>query len=370
MSVTITKYDAICNLGCNIDEIFESAIDGVSDKFSEMKLNEKIFRLGQVSCKLPEIKDEDFNTRTNRLGLAVLNSLNIQDFIKKYGKENIAVVAATTNTGVEEYETSRNLKHAEISNLGEFVKNFYGLKNYCATVSTACSSGIKTFKIAEELLNTNLAKCVIVIGADGITKVPLYGFGSLEILSDKPSLPFSKNRCGINIGEGAAAFIVEKDTEGIEIAGIGETTDTYHSTTPNPEGKEAEDAIRIALTNAKLNPENIDYINLHGTGTISNDISEGKAVHNIFGNKVPASSTKPLTGHCLGAAASIEIALCCKLIEKNSKKAYPHIYDGMYDENIPKINLANSETKFEGIKTCLTTSFGFGGTDCAMIIKK
>ena len=346
--MNIIKYNAICNLGRNIDEVFAKQINGFcEDDFC-------------IHFELPEIEDKDFNTRCNRLLLKVIEPLGIETL----DKDSTAIVIATTNSGVEEYETDRNPKHCQIGNPAEFLHKHFGFKNYYTSVSTACSSGIKAFSIAKELLEAKIAKAVIVAGVEPIAKVPLYGFDSLEILSKERSLPFSKNRKGINIGEGAAAFIVKCEDRGIEVAGIGETTDFYHSTTPDPEGVEAQRAIRLALGNIK--PEEIDYINLHGTGTPANDLMEANAIFNIFGNRVPASSTKPLTGHCLGAAASIETALCCKLLE-NKKSPFPHIYDGEYDETLPKIWLADKETKRE-VKTCLSTSFGFGGTNCAIVL--
>ena len=356
----ITNYNAICNLGFGIDEVYKNAIEGVWDCFelSEDYISGKVVRLGKINSPLPKISDEDYNTRCNRLALACIEPLGID----KYDKKSLAVVCATTNTGVEEYERDRNPKHAQIGNPAEFIVRHFNLKNYYTTVSTACSSGIKAFLIARELLLSGYAENVLVVGADALTKFPIYGFDSLEVLSPNPSNPFSKNRSGINIGEGAGAFIVAKEGEGIEIAGLGETTDCYHSTTPDPEGVEAERAILQALGSEKA-----DYINLHGTGTIANDLMEGRAVYNVCGDKIPASSTKPLTGHCLGAAASIEAALCCKLLDSNTNKVFPHIYDGEYDENIPKINLSACSENI--IKTCLCTSFGFGGTNCAVYLK-
>ncbi len=352
----IIKYNAICNLGGNIEEVFQKALSGCTDCF----VNVGEWRVGRVESELPEISKEEYNLRCNRLLLAALAPLEIE----KYDKSSLAVVCATSNSGVREYEKSRNPKHYEIGNPAEFVKNYFNLNNYYASVSTACSSGIKAFVVAKNLLDAGYAEHVLVTGTDSLANVPLYGFDSLEILSPVPSNPFSKNRKGINIGEGAAAFIVSKDCGNIDVLGIGETTDFYHSTTPDPEGTEAERAIRQALGN-----NTADYINLHGTGTRANDLMEGRAVNKVFGDKIPASSTKPLTGHCLGAAASIETALCCKLLESKSNKVFPHIYDGDYDSEIPPIKLAGNENLPAVIKTCLCTSFGFGGTNSAICLR-
>lgn len=355
----IIKYNAICNLGANIDEIFTRAIEGREGDF----VIKDFARLGVVNSKLPEISESDYNIRCNRLLLKALEPLKIEEL----AKNTTAIVVATSNSGVDEYEISGNTKHYQIGNSAEFLYKHFGFKNFYTSVSTACSSGIKAFGIASELLEEGIAETVIVAGCDSITKLPVYGFHALEVLVNIPSNPFSRNRKGINIGEGAAAFIVKKVGEGIEVAGIGETTDFYHSTTPDPEGVEAERAIRLAL--GSLHPEEIDYINLHGTGTVANDLMEARAVYNVFKDKVFASSTKPITGHCLGAAASIETALCCKLIDSKTDRVYPHIYDNEYDETIPKIKLADKNSISRKVKTCLCTSFGFGGTNCAMVLK-
>lgn len=355
----IKKYNAICNLGQNIDDIYKKAIAGDNTHFDYLQNN----RLALIKCDLPNINDEAYNLRCNKLLLKVLEPLEVE----KLDKTTTAIVVATTNSGVEEYETSKNSKHFQIGNPAEFLHNYYGFKNYYTSVSTACSSGIKAFAIAKELLDLSIAETIIVAGVDSIAKIPVYGFDSLEILSKDVTIPFSENRKGINIGEGAAAFIVQKEGAGIEITGIGETTDFYHSTTPDPMGIEAKKAIEFAL--GEMNPDEIDYINLHGTGTHSNDLMEAKIISEIFGNNVPASSTKPLTGHCLGAAASIEAALCCKLLESNTNQVFPHIYDNKYDKNLPQIWLADVNTKTKIIKTCLSTSFGFGGTNCVMVLR-
>ena len=372
MGATITKYNALCNLGYNIDEIYKNALNGIDTRFEITTeiIKGKSVRLGKVDFPLREIKEKDYNIRCNKLLQAVFESLNIESVISKYGAENIGVVCATTNTGVDDYALTRNPMHAKISNPAEFIRHKYRLKNYYTSVSTACSSGIKAFTIAKELLETNFSKAVIVVGTDGLSRVPIFGFYSLEILSSEPSDPFGKNRSGINLGEAAAVFVVEKDLPGIEILSTAETTDSYHATTPEPEGIEAQKAIRLALNG--INPEEVDYINLHGTGTPANDLMEGRAIYEIFKDKTPASSTKPLTGHCLGAAAGIETALCCKLIESRTNQVFPHIYDGEYDNNIPYIKLTKAGVNYAKnyINTCLCTSFGFGGTNTAAVLRR
>ena len=168
----------------------------------------------------------------------------------------------------------------------------------------------------------------------------------------------------------SAMFIIKKDAkEGIDILSVSETSDIYHPTTPDPEADEVIKAINMALKEARLKPEDIDYINAHGTGTIANDIMEANAINNIFPN-TPVSSTKPMTGHCLGAAAGIELALCAKLIDNFEGYLYPHMYDNFFDESLPKINLVKKNKKYEKCNICMCTSFGFSGTNAIAIIGK
>lgn len=372
MTMEILNYNAICNLGANIDEIFVNAINGENNLFEISKniIKGKNVRVGRINTDLEKIEDEKFNLRCNRLLLTCCKSLGIEKYIEKFGKDNVAVVTATTNSGVEEFEHSQKIEHSELGNPAVFLKEYYGLNNYYASVSTACSSGIKAFSIAQDLLNSGFAKAVIVAGVDSLAKVPIFGFNSLEVLSPQATNPMSKNREGINIGEAVAVFVVANEGGEIEITGIGETTDIYHNTTPDPEAKEEIVAIKKALENSNLTPEDIDYINMHGTGTVANDLMEARAISEIFGNSTYISSTKPLTGHCLGGASSIETALCCKLLEQNNKQVFPHIFDNQYDETLPKIKLAQKNTKLDRLKTCMNLSFGFGGTNAVMILRK
>ena len=374
MDISITHYNACCNLGANIDEIYKEALAGNGELFDLRSdiIKGKNVRAAQIKTQLPVIEYEEYNLRCNRILLSILNPLenDIRQLIKKYTKDKIGVVCATTNAGINEYEKSKKIIHSELGNPALFVKNMYGLNNFYTTVSTACSSGVKAFSIARNLIETGISDAAIVTGVDSISNIPYFGFHSLEILTESPTNPFSKNRSGINLGEAAAVFVVERSNTGIKIMGIGETSDTYHSTTPDPEAKETIRAINLALEEAEITSERIDYINLHGTGTVSNDLMEANAVNAIFKDKVPASSTKSLTGHCLGAAAGLEAALCCALLDNFNGKIYPHIYDGEYDTNLPKIKLANKVEEYSKCEICMCCSFGFGGSNTILIIGK
>ena len=371
----ITAYNGLCNLGIGIKDIYPKALSGDISCFTPLDyiIENRTLRTGMIDFEFSDINDKNYNLRCNKFIIKTLNLLNneINDLLNKYKRERIGIVAATTNSGVEEYEKTLNPKHFELGNPALFTQNFLSLKGYCATVSTACSSGIKAFSLAKDLLDSNVMDSVIVVCVDSMAKVPLFGFSSLEVLSDNPSLPFSKNRAGMNIGEACAIFITEKDAgSGIEIMGIGESSDIYHPTTPDPNGIESIIAIKQALENAKITPEKVDYINAHGTGTIANDLMEANAIYEVFGNKVPVSSTKPLTGHCLGAAAGIEILLCCELLDNFSGKFYPNIYDNQFDNNLPNIKLVGQNDIYDKCNICMCNSFGFGGANAIMILGK
>lgn len=343
------------------------------------------FYFGKLEKDFEPIDDERYDLRCNRVLKYLVDKLDLSGF----EKDEIGIVIGTTNSGIQEFEDSENKHYAELGNPAEFLKWYLGTKNYAASVSTACTSGAKAFSTAVKLLQNDVCKVVIAGGIDTLAAMPSYGFHALEVLSHEKSNPFSKNRDGISLGEGGALFVLTKDikmqkcldvksitnvgricksdNEIVALLGIGETSDAYHSATPDPEGVQAVRAIQLALDDAGLKAEDIDYINLHGTGTVSNDLMEANAIYKVFGDNVPASSTKPFTGHCLGAAASIEAFICYQIL-KGKRNLPIHKYDNEYDENLPKINLVNSNTENKKINTCMSTSFGFGGTNAVVIM--
>ena len=343
------------------------------------------FYFGKLEKDFEPIDVERYDLRCNRVLKYLVDKLDLSGF----EKDEIGIVIGTTNSGIQEFEDSENKHHAELGNPAEFLKWYLGTKNYAASVSTACTSGTKAFSTAVKLLQNDVCKVVIAGGIDTLAAMPSYGFHALEVLSHEKSNPFSKNRDGISLGEGGALFVLTKDVkmqkcldvksitnvgricksdnEIVALLGIGETSDAYHSATPDPEGVQAVRAIQLALDDAGLKAEDIDYINLHGTGTVSNDLMEANAIYKVFGDNVPASSTKPFTGHCLGSAASIEAFICYQIL-KGKRNLPIHKYDNEYDENLPKINLVNSNTENKKINTCMSTSFGFGGTNAVVIM--
>lgn len=375
--IYITAYSAICNLGCSIDEIFHAALKGenVFFSFDNTIIKNKTFPFGKISKTLPLIDDDKYNLRCNRILLHCVNNLKnkIDNLLKNYDKSKIGIVIGNTNSGVDEFEKSKDIDHSQIGNPAGFLHKHLGLTGYYSGVSTACTSGIKAFSTAKKLIDANVCDVVICAAVDALSRMPVFGFHSLEVLSSTPCLPFSKNRNGINIGEGGALFIIEKKQtpNSIKIMGIGETSDAYHSATPDPEGMQASIAMKQALEQAGLKTSDIDYINLHGTGTLSNDIMEAIAISRIFKNNIQVSSTKSLTGHCLGASAGVEAALCCATLDKKINPEYyllPHIYDNEYDTNLPLLNLVRKNQKTRKLKYCMNNAFGFGGSNASIIL--
>lgn len=365
--ICITKYNAICNLGNDIDEIFENAVRYGTKKleYDDKYVPEKGFYYGKIKTDLPCIEDKNFDIRANRILKKCLEKIDLQDFFQKYKKDRIAIIIATTNSGIEEFGITQNIIHSEIGNPALFLQKEFNTANYTASISTACSSGIKVFSTAKRLIENDICDAVIAGGVDSLAHVAVYGFNALEVLSHNKSLPFSKNRKGINIGEAAALFTIEKSEYGYKILSVGETSDAYHTSTPEPEGIQASNAIEKAIKEAGIVPDEVDYINLHGTGTLANDAMEANAVFRVFQDKVYCSSTKPYTGHCLGAAAALETALCCHTIKNGL--ILKHIYDGEYDLNIPHIKLADDNME-KRVKIALCNAFGFGGTNSVMLI--
>ena len=395
-----------------MNEIF---ITDASAVFSENLTNDDTiikgdkFYFGKLKEDFEPINNAQYDLRCNRVLKYLVDKLDLSGF----EKDEIGIVIGTTNSGIEEFETTKNKHHAEFGNPAEFLKFYLGTTNYAACVSTACTSGVKVFSTARKLLENGVCNAVIAGGVDTLASMPSYGFHALEVLSHEKTNPFSKNRNGISLGEGGALFVVVKAAEqlgseaakrnchlekkqlvgwafqpnnetdldvgiaiptykipscsAVSLLGIGETSDAYHAATPDPDGVQAVKAIQAALDDANLKPEDIDYINLHGTGTISNDLMESNAIYKVFGDKVPASSTKPLTGHCLGAAASIEAFICYQIL-KGERNLPIHKFDGEYDESLPKINLVTENTPQKDVKICMSTSFGFGGTNAVVVL--
>lgn len=349
--------------------------------------------VGEVSYDLPDVPKHlaKFSYRNNRLILCA--AMQITDTVtqakSQWGSERIGIVIGTSTSGIAQGEDALAEKarsdsfpehyhysQQELGNSSEFLRQYFNTTGPCYTVSTACSSSAKVFASARRLLQADLCDMVIVGGSDSLCKLTLNGFSSLESVSKGHCLPFSANRDGINIGEGAALFTLERLTSAhdcdVLLAGVGESSDAHHISAPHPEGRGAISAIEAALDDAGLSPQDIGYINLHGTATQKNDAMESRAIEKIFGtNMPPCSSTKPLTGHTLGAAGAIEAAFCYLLLSKHNAQGNlpPQIWDGVQDLNDPQLPLVRSG-QTAAVNYAMSNSFAFGGSNASLILAK
>ncbi|MFT6835860.1 MAG: 3-oxoacyl-[acyl-carrier-protein] synthase-1 [Francisellaceae bacterium] len=265
-----------------------------------------------------------------------------------------------------------NYAQQDIASCSTFLAQYADIQGVCYTISTACSSSGKAIAAADRLIKSGLCDAVITGGSDSLCELTLNGFDSLELVSAKICQPFSENRSGLNIGEGAALFILSKDPSEIKLSGIGESSDGYHISAPDPDGNGGKIAINQALKSANLQPQDIGYINLHGTATRKNDEVESKMVHDVFGDETYCSSTKPLIGHTLGAAGAHELAFCWLLLsaEYNPECRLPaHVWDKKYDSKLPKIGLMETEKKWQK-RNFMSNSFAFGGSNISLIISR
>lgn len=347
--------------------------------------------VGAVGDELPELDESlaKHRCRNNRLGALALTQMRaaIDGALARYGPERVAVIAATSTSGTAETgdavrdvvnggELPREFAYAQFEHggLARFLADYIGAKGPAYTVSTACSSSAKALVSARSLLRMGICDAVIAGGVDTLCPLTARGFTSLEAISPERSNPLSKNRRGLNLGEAAALFLVTGGGGGIQLRGAGESSDHHHMSAPDPTGGGAERAMRGALKSAVALPKEILYLNLHGTGTPLNDAMESQAVARVFGLDIPCSSTKPLTGHTLGAAGALEIAYCWMLLESERRGVIalpPHVFDGERDGELPAIRLAQAGETLRptGRRLIMSNVFGFGGNNCTVVLE-
>jgi 3-oxoacyl-[acyl-carrier-protein] synthase-1 len=352
-------------------------------------LPDRSVRVGVVAAVLPQVPTRlaHFDCRNNRLALAALNEIedDIARITERLGPQRVAVVMGTSTSGIAEGEAAMAQRVAsgkwpaefrssrqEIGNLAAFVADYLELEGPAYTISTACSSSAKVFASAQRLIEAGLCDAAVVGGVDTLCRMTLGGFDSLQALSQDYCNPFSRNRDGINIGEGAAVFLMTSEESAVSTLGVGESSDAYHVSAPHPDGDGAALAMLRALDAAQLKPEQIDYINLHGTATELNDAMEARAVSRVFGGRTLCSSTKSMTGHMLGAAGANEVAFLWLMLEPDFGNGMvpPHVWDGEIDPAIPQLNFATMQSRIGNPSraAALSNSFAFGGSNAAVVL--
>ncbi len=391
--IYISGIGIISAIGDNIDESLHSFANyktGIgSTKYLET-IHKNKFVTGEVKhsntelfemLAIPEKMQKKY-TRTSLIGTIAANQAVKSAGLAQGDIKDAALVSATTVGGMDKTEkVFSNKEQASIDFIlthrcgdsTDRMADYIGLSGYRSTLSTACSSGTNAIIHGVRLIRNGLADIVIAGGADSLSKFTLNGFNSLMIFDNDFCKPFDKNRKGLNLGEGAG-FVVLESEQSIKkrnktplclVSGYANANDAYHQTASSPEGVGATLSMQNALKKALLKPDEIDYINVHGTGTENNDLSEGVAIKNIFKDNIPPfSSIKSFTGHTLGAAAGIE-AVFSVLSVKNGI-IYPNIN---FKDPIDELDMV-PETKYTSdnkLKHVLSNSFGFGGNNSTII---
>ena len=331
---------------------------------------------------------QHFDCRNNRLAQLGLTQdgfdVAVHSAIERLGAGRVGVFLGTSTSGILTTEIAyRHLDpltgalpadfdyrgtHNSFS-VADYVSHRFGLAGPAVTVCTACSSSAKVFAAAQRMLAAGQIDAAIVGGVDSLCLTTLYGFHSLQLSSPQPCRPFDRARDGLSIGEDEAFALLERapatlNPEAILLLGAGESSDAYHMSSPHPEGAGARSAMQRALADAGLAPEHVDYINLHGTGTPSNDSAESRAVATLFGTVTPCSSTKGATGHALGAAGALEAVICALALQAelmpgglNLRQRDPEL----------AVNYLTGNQRAP-LRRVLSNSFGFGGANCALLL--
>jgi 3-oxoacyl-[acyl-carrier-protein] synthase I len=329
-----------------------------------------------------------FECRNHRIAQLALRQDGFEDAVMsaraRYGPGRIGVFLGTSTSGILETEQAYRLRKVDTGALPDdfryattqnnfalpwFVQSYFGLDGAALAVSTACSSSAKVFGTAARMVAAGLCDAAIVGGADSLCLTTLYGFQSLGLLSSRPCRPFDANRDGISIGEGAAFVLLERPdsraiADSVCLLGVGESSDAHHMSAPHPQGLGARMAMQHALEQAQLPSEAIQYINLHGTGTKSNDETEAKAVSEVFGSSVPCSSTKGWTGHTLGACGAIEAVIAALVVESGLLPGSMHTRE--LDASMGLNYLIDGASRRADI--VMSNAFGFGGTNCSLVL--
>ena len=387
----LTHFTATSCLGRGLTatlEALEQARSGLSPcHFDTVELPTYVGEVAGIDAvRLPQ-RLQRFDCRNNRLAqLGLIQDgfdSAVRSAIERWGRRRIGVYLGTSTSGIltteiayrhldpdtgalpEEFDYTGS--HNAFS-VADFVGRLFELAGPAVAVCTACSSSAKVFAAAQRMIAADQIDAAIVGGVDSLCLTTLYGFHSLQLTSPGPCRPFDLARDGLSIGEAAAFALLERapaavDPEAILLLGAGESSDAYHMSSPHPDGAGARSAMRDALTAAALAPGDIDYINLHGTGTPSNDNAESRAVTALFGDATPCSSTKGATGHALGAAGALEAVICALALKSG-------LMPGGLNrrQRDPQLELNYLTGNQRGpLRRVLSNSFGFGGANCALL---
>jgi 3-oxoacyl-[acyl-carrier-protein] synthase I len=387
----LTHFTATSCLGRGLTatlSALEQARCGLSPcHFESVELQTYIGEVAGVDAIALPPRLQRFDCRNNRLAQLGLVQDGfdgaVRSVVERFGPRRIGVYLGTSTSGILTTEIAyrhrdpvtgalpEDLDYIGTHNpfsVADYVRRVFELAGPAVAVCTACSSSAKVFAAAQRMIAADQIDAAIVGGVDSLCLTTLYGFHSLQLTSPEPCRPFDLARDGLSIGEAAAFALLERapadaDPEAILLLGTGESSDAYHMSSPHPEGAGARSAMHDALAAAALAPADVDYINLHGTGTPSNDSAESRAVTALFGNATPCSSTKGATGHALGAAGALEAIICAIALKSG-------LMPGGLNrrQRDPQLELNYLTGNRRGpLRRVLSNSFGFGGANCALL---
>jgi len=389
------NYTTVNALGRGVAETVQALFESRSGlrpcDFEDVNLEAYIGRVeGIEECPIGE-KLAQFDCRNNRLALLGLQQDGFQqsvaDSCQRHGANRIAVIMGTTTSGMLEVEHAYQHRHAETGALpssfygreqpthcmfspADFVRQHLKLEGPAVIISTACSSSAKVFACASRLIEAGICDAAVVGGVDSLCLNTLYGFSSLDLVSQDPCRPCDVNRDGLTLGEGSAFVLLEKlnkDTPpgSIILRGYGESCDGYHMSHPHPAGEGAILAMRQALHHAKITPEEVGYIKLHGTATKTNDAIEDRAINTIFDVSPPCSSIKGWIGHTLGAAGAVEMVILALCLQN---RLLPRTLNTITLDPSLKSQVLLQHRR-EPVKWALGNFFGFGGNNCSLLLE-
>jgi 3-oxoacyl-[acyl-carrier-protein] synthase I len=357
-------------------------------QFKGLTLNTFVGQVSDLDAVTVPTELLDYDCRNNRLAHVALQTDDfvgaVRRVISQYGPSRVATIVGTSTSGIEEAEHAYAERQMETGplpavfsfehtqshySITDFVRRYFGLRGAAFTVSTACSSSSKAFADAQQLIDADLCDAVVVGGVDSLCWMTLCGFHSLQLLSPRPCRPVDAHRDGISIGEAAGFALVERlknpsSAALVRLVGCGESCDAHHMSAPHPEGLGAALAMRSALTQAGIEPDGVDYINLHGTGSPANDRAEDMAVCTVFGPGKLCSSTKGWTGHTLGAAGITEVVISMLALMRG-------FVPGNLNLQSPDPDIRSEivkQIRTRSLRCVLTNSFGFGGSNCSLIL--
>lgn len=388
MRLAVHSYTVTSALGAGRDALWQGLREGRTGlrpcDFEDADLKTWIGRVpGCERTPLPEHM-ADWDCRNNRLAELGLQQDGFTEAVvqakQRYSPERIGLFLGTSTSGIGATEAAyreageerlpdwfQYEKTHEFHSVGAYVRNRLGLAGPAMTISTACSSSAKVFASAARAMHAGFCDAAVVGGVDSLCLTTLYGFDSLQLVASEPCRPCDVHRQGISIGEAAGFALVAPagDDENLPaVLGWGESSDAHHMSSPDPDGKGAELAMRRALQQAGLAAAEVDAVNLHGTATPANDRAECRAVDRVFGRQTPAASTKGWTGHTLGAAGIVEAAIGWLCIEHDwlPQSLNTRTVDPDIEIDVPLAPRAQPVSRILG------NSFGFGGSNCALLL--